>query len=200
MTISTTSAFFMLFLVLDPFGNMPLFLSILGRVEKEQRFRIFIREMVIALVILFIFLFSGEFILAFFHIRGCTLSVAGGILMFLIALKMIFPDREQQENNKQEELFIVPLAVPLTAGPSSIATIMLLAMREPGRLMDWSIALLGAWVATVVILGFSEKIRKLLGRKAIQAFERLMGMFFLMFAVEMFLSGLQVFLESIGNK
>jgi multiple antibiotic resistance protein len=189
----------MLFLVLDPFGNLPLFLTILGGIEKENRTKVFIREMLIALGILFFFLFLGGFILALFHIKGPSLSIAGGILMFLIALKMIFPEIKDAVTKKSEELFIVPLAVPLIAGPSSIATVMLLVSREPGRIFDWSLALLGAWGGTVLILSFSEKIRQLLGQKVIQAFERLMGMVFLIFAVDMFLAGLKEFLENIDR-
>ena len=190
-------AFVLLFVVMDPLGNIPIFVSVLDDVAPERRNRVLARELLIALLILFAFLFGGQYLLAALHLSQYSVSVAGGIILFLIALKMIFPvprTMRDDEPDDQEEPFLVPLAVPMIAGPSAMAILLLLATRHPDRLGLWSLALFLAWAATAAILAFSPLLKKLLGKRGLIAMERLMGMLLVAIAVQMFLEGVSEFL------
>lgn len=186
LTITVT-----LILVMDPLGNIPIFLSVLHSVDPKRRPGIIIRECVIAFFILTIFLFFGQHILHALGISMSALSIAGGIILFLIALRMIFPanNEDSQREASYGEPFIVPLAIPLVAGPSAIATILLFASHDVH--LGWLlIALALATSVSLIILLFSEQLRKLLGKKGLVAIERLMGMVLTTIAVQMFLNGL----------
>jgi multiple antibiotic resistance protein len=186
-----------LFLVMDPIGNIPFFLSILRNVDERRRLRIIVREMIIALVVLIVFLFFGNYILRALQITEPALSIGGGIVLFLIALRMIFPAaRNAAEDRFGEEPFIVPLAVPLIAGPSSMATVILLATQAPDRMLAWLGALLVAWLASSVVLVFADILRKRLGNRFLSAVERLMGMILITLSVQMLLSGFKEYVHS----
>lgn len=189
LTAATT-----LILVMDPIGNVPVFVSMLKSVDPQRRARIILRESLIALVILMLFLFTGKQILHGLQVSMPALSIAGGIILFLIALKMIFPPEVASEPVKQRgEPFIVPMAVPLLAGPSAMAVVMLFASREPHRLGELSLALFIAWFVSTVILLLSGRVSRWLGERALTALERLMGMVLTTLAVQMFLSGIHNF-------
>jgi len=199
MTI--TSAAITLFLVMDPLGNIPVFLSLLEEIEPRRRLRIIVREMVIALAILLVFLFFGKYILTGLHIGEPALSIGGGVVLFLIALRMIFPRPEYSTESGAradaipgQEPLLVPLAVPLVAGPSAMAMVILFATQYPDRLVSWLVALLIAWFASAIILLSAEVLRKYLGRRVIKALERLMGMILTTLAVEMLLRGIESYL------
>ncbi|MDT8438630.1 MAG: MarC family protein [Wenzhouxiangellaceae bacterium] len=190
-------AFVLLFVVMDPLGNIPIFLSVLETVAPERRGRVLARELLLALVILFAFLFGGQYLLAALHLSQYSISVAGGIILFLIALKMIFPvprQMREDEPDEHDEPFLVPLAVPLVAGPSAMAILLLLATRHPDQLGVWSLALFLAWVATAAILATAPLLKHILGKRALIAMERLMGMLLVAIAVQMFLEGVTEFL------
>ena len=149
------------------------------------------RELIFALLVMFAFLFAGESILSFLSLKQEAVSIGGAIVLFLISLKMIFPSHEGNSFLAAgEEPFIVPLAIPMLAGPSILATLILVSHQDPNRMTDWSIALLGAWGASAVILMFSELFERLVGEKGLTAIERLMGMLLLMISVQMFLDGM----------
>ncbi|MBD3345223.1 MAG: NAAT family transporter [Chitinivibrionales bacterium] len=191
--MTTLSAAALLFLVLDPIGNIPFFISVLKKIEPKRQRIIILREMCIAFLILVIFLFTGQYILAFLVLSRVSLSISGGIILFLIALRMIFSDsREIFGASPEEEPFIFPLAVPFIAGPSAMATILLLMARNPQRWPQWLLALFSAWFLSLLILLISSNISKLVGLRTIAAIERLMGMLLTTVAVEMFLRGIQL--------
>ena len=199
MTI--VSAAITLFLVMDPLGNIPIFLSLLEEMEPRRRLRIIVREMVIALAILMLFLFFGQYILTGLHISEPAISIGGGVILFLIALRMIFPRPESNteagaraDHTPGQEPLLVPLAVPLVAGPSAMAIVILFATQYPGQLLNWAIALLIAWFASSLILLSAEVLRKYLGKRVIKAVERLMGMILTTLAVEMLLGGIETYL------
>jgi len=190
-------AFVLLFVVMDPLGNIPIFISVLETVKPERRYKVLARELLLALVILFAFLFGGQYLLAALHLSQYSISVAGGIILFLIALKMIFPVQRQMredEPEEDEEPFLVPLAIPMVAGPSAMAILLLLATRHPDRLGLWSLALFLAWAATAIILAAAPLIKKVLGKRGLIATERLMGMLLVAIAVQMFLEGVTEFI------
>lgn len=185
-----------LFLVLDPIGNIPVFLAILSSVDAQRRSRIVLREIFIAFLILTLFLFAGKHILHGLNITAPALGVAGGIILFLIAIKMIFPPEEGVSRERAiGEPFIVPLAIPLVAGPSALTTVTLLGSQEPQRMWEWFIALIIAGAVTTIILLFANQLRKFLGAKGLVAMERLMGMVLTTVAVQMFLNGLAAYMH-----
>lgn len=198
--MDTFSAAVMLFLIMDPLGNLPVFLSILRHVDPKRRRKVMIRELLFSLVIMMGFLFAGQQILSFLNLRQEAVSIAGGIILFLIAIKMIFPSEGGVTGLAAgEEPFLVPMAIPMIAGPSILASLLLLANQEPTRMVDWSLALLMAWGASAVILMFYELFNKLLGERGLTAVERLMGMLLVMISVQMLLDGVHHYLAVTGQ-
>ena len=190
--MTVVSAIFLLFIIMDPIGNVPLFLSILKNIAPERRRKIIIRELLIALLVLLIFMFSGKYILAFLQISESSLGIAGGIMLLTISFKMIFPGKgDVYSHNEEAEPLIVPLAVPLLAGPSAIAAVILMMAQEPTRWMDWSLALVVAWLLAGVILISSETLGRKLGVRALIAIERLMGILLLLVSVNMLVEGIK---------
>lgn len=193
MTIA--SAALLLFLILDPLGNIPVFLSMLRRLTPQRQRIVLARELLIALFVLMLFLWAGKYALEVMHLRQESVAIAGGIVLFLIGLRMIFPPPEGLMGEIPDgEPFIVPMAIPLVAGPSGMAAVMLMGSNEPDRLGEWSLALLIAWGATAAILFSATYLYKLLGARALTAIERLMGMLLIAISVQMLLDGLVGFL------
>ena len=188
---STVSTALLLFLILDPLGNIPIFLSLLKPLSPARRRIVLARELLIALGVLFAFLWGGKYVLELMHLRQESVSIAGGIVLFLIGLKMIFPSPEGMFGPAGEgEPFIVPLAIPLVAGPSGMAAVMLLGSQEPDRMLDWSLALLLAWLGTATILFSATRLYKVLGQAFLVAVERLMGMLLVAISVQMLMDGI----------
>ena len=188
MNIASTAL--TLFLVLDPFGNMVLFHTLLARVPAARRRRVLLCELLIAFSILLFFLFAGSLILSTLGIRPSTLSISGGILLFLIALGMVFPAKSILQDSDTAEPFIVPIAVPMLVGPSAIALLLLLASKYPEQQAASALAVLIAWGSSAAVLLVAPWFLRLLGSKGTQAMERLMGLMLILIAVQMFLDGL----------
>lgn len=193
------SAAITLFLIMDPLGNLPIFTSILRDVPTERHRPIVVRELLIALFVMVLFLFLGESILAVMRLKTEAVSISGGIILFIIAIRMIFPapKKTMADETSAEEPFIVPLAVPLIAGPSLLASLMLLANRHPDMTMYWLLAVVGAWSVSALILLSAPKVVKVLGQRGLMACERLMGMILIMLSVQMLLDGLSNYLTPI---
>jgi MarC family membrane protein len=188
--MTTFSAAILLFFVMDPIGNIPLFLAALKPVDPVRRFRVVGRELLIAYALLVAFLFVGRPLLSMLAISEPALTIAGGIVLFLIALRMVFPaEHGKLGEDIDGEPFVVPLAVPYIAGPSALATVLLMTSRDPARRTDWFFALSAAWLASAVILLLGARLSHFLGVKGITAIERLMGMVLVASAVQMFLDG-----------
>ncbi len=195
--MTTLSAALMLFLIMDSIGNVPVFLALLKSLAPGRRRVVLARELLIALAVLFAFLFGGTYILAALHLQQESVAIAGGIILFLIGLRMIFPTPDGVFGEVPGgEPFIVPMAIPSIAGPSTMAALMLLANRHPDRSVDWSIALLIAWSASAVVLFSATSLYRILGERALSAIERLMGMLLVALSVQMFLDGLTVHLQA----
>lgn len=187
------SAALLLFLVMDPLGNVPFFLSALKNVEPGRQRHVVLRELIIALGVLVVFLFLGRYLLGLLRISEPALTIAGGVILMLIALRMVFPTAENTlEESVIDEPFIVPLAIPYVAGPSALATELLLMSREPERWPEWVAALLLAWAATAVIILSSSTLGRVLGHKGLLAMERLMGMVLVTVAIEMLITGIHL--------
>jgi multiple antibiotic resistance protein len=181
-----------LFLVMDPLGNVPLFLSVLRTVDPARHRAILVRELAIAFGVLAAFLLVGGHVMRFLNLEQPAIGIAGGIVLFLIALRMVFPSDADRANARvQGEPFIVPLAIPLIAGPSALATLLLLQSSTPRPLLLSALTI--AWAATGAILLSSTFLYRLLGERGLIAIERLMGMLLVMVAVQMLLNGLRSF-------
>lgn len=188
----------LLFLTMDPLGNIPIFLSVLEKVAPERRTRVVLRELLLALIVLLLFLYFGSNILSAMHLSQQSIQVAGGIILFLIAIKMLFPvpRAAQIEEDIEGEPLLVPLAIPMVAGPSAIATLLIISNDQPDRMLDWTIAVFIAWAGTAIILLPAAWLKKVLGKRGLVATERLMGMLLVAIAVQMFLDGVSGFLKS----
>ena len=192
--MTLASAIILLFLVIDPFGNVPFFVSALNDVEPARRRRVVIRELLIAYVVMVIFLFVGEPFLKLLNISGPALTIAGGVILFLIALRMVFPNRSRSAQEQLDgEPFIVPLAIPYVAGPSVLAVELLMMSDEPGRWPVWLLAVTVAWAATAVVVFFGSQVAEKLGPRGLVAIERLMGMILVAIAIQMFLTGADIY-------
>lgn len=183
-----------LFLVLNPLGNIPVFITTLQHVEPTRRYWVIFRECLFALLILLIFLFAGQSVIKGLQVSEPALGISGGIILFLIAIRLIFPQDAKQEKDKLSgEPFLVPLAIPLVAGPATMATLMLLSTQYQGHTTSLLIALLCAWAAVTGILLSSTPLSRLLGLRGLTALERLMGMILTTLAVQMFMTGVDQF-------
>jgi multiple antibiotic resistance protein len=194
--MSLTSAVVLLFLVMDPLGNVPFFAAALDRVVPERQNRVVVRELLIAYGVMVVFLFAGGPVLKVLSISETALTLAGGVVLFLIAIRMIFPPAAGTAHEElQGEPFIVPLAIPYVAGPSVLATLLLMVNQEPGRWPEWLAALTVAWAGGAAILLLSGRVRRALGQRGMIAIERLMGMVLVAIAVQMFLNGLERYIQ-----
>lgn len=190
------SAFITLVLVMDPLGNVPIFLAVLKDVDSRRRYWVIFRELLIALGVLLLFLYGGSYILGAMGLRQESISVGGAIILFLIAIRMIFPSPYGLLGEIPDgEPFIVPLAIPAVAGPSSLAIAMLMVNTDPTRMLDWTLALIGAWGISACLLMASPLLLRALGNRGLTAMERLMGMILVIIAVQMFFEGVAIFLQ-----
>lgn len=185
----------MLFLIMDPMGNLPIWTAVLRHIPKERRRIVIWRELIVALAVMMAFLWLGDSILKFLNLSPQAVSISGALILLIISLKMIFPSPSSPIVAAGEEPFIVPLAIPMLAGSSLLATLILLAQQNTDRMVEWSLAVFVAWLASALILAGGEALEKILGEKVLMAMERLMGMLLLMIAVQMFLTGIQTFLQ-----
>ena len=190
--MTVLAAILLLVIIMDPIGNVPVFLSILKNIPMERRKIIIIRELIIAFLILIFFMFVGRFLLQLLQIEQSSLGIAGGIILFIIAIRMIFPGTKPMFSHDEEsEPLVVPLAIPMIAGPSAIAAVILLMAQEPSRWTEWTIVVFVASLISGIILVSSEVLGRKLGNRALTAIERLMGIFLIMISVDFILDGIK---------
>ncbi len=189
----------LLFLVIDPLGNIPLFSAVLKPYSAQKRRRIIVRETIFSFLILLVFMLTGKKFLDVMHLSQWALQIGGAVVLFLIAIRMIFPPPEGLlgANTSEHEPFIVPLSIPGMAGPSSMATVMLLAAQAPGHLGQMVGALLIVMIATGLILYFADVVQQRLGDRFTIAMERLMGMILVAVSVQMLLTGVNAYWQSL---
>ncbi len=198
MQSSFVSATILLLLVTDPLGNIPIFVAALRSVPPHRKAFVILRECLIAFALLLFFMFFGNRFMDALGLSDVSLQIGGGVILFLIALKMVFPVPEGVFGTSPGgEPFIVPLAIPAIAGPSALATVLLLVSRDPERLFEWIGALAVALATSAVVLVFSERLQRRLGERAVTAFERLMGLVLIAIAVEMILKGVRAFIVQL---
>lgn len=194
------SAVILLSLVTDPFGNVPLVNAMLAGVPASRRRLVILRECAIAFALLMAFMFGGRKFLEVMHLSETSLSIAGGVILFMIAIRMVFPNGGSGGPLGEApggEPFIVPLAIPFIAGPSALATVMLMATRDPAKLGMWALAITVTMLLVSAILLLGERLQRLMGERLMQAIERLMGLILTAMAVEMLLGGIRAFVQGL---
>ena len=200
MAYTFASATVLLLLITDPFGNIPIFVNALRGVAPERRMRVILREVLIAFLLLLAFMFVGDGFLRLMNLSDLSLQIAGAVVMFLIALRMVFPSAQVEAAPLLAgEPLIVPLAIPALAGPSALATVMLLVSQAPARRLEWIAALCVTMAVCAVVLVLSEKIQRIAGDRVMMAFERLMGLILVAISVEMLLRGIRLFVTQIAK-
>ena len=193
------SAVVILALVTDPFGNVPLVNAMLANLPPARRRFVVLRECAIAFAILMAFMVAGRELLDLMRLSETSLSIAGGVILFMIAIRMVFGDVEGGAFGAPAsgEPLIVPLAIPFIAGPSALATVMLMATREPAKIGMWAMAITVTMAFVTAVLMAGDKLQRWLGDRAMQAIERLMGLILTAIAVEMLLGGIRAFVEGL---
>jgi multiple antibiotic resistance protein len=195
---SFISSVITLVLVMDGFGNIPLFITALKKVSPERRKIVLLRELGIALVIMIAFLFLGKWFLRAFGIHPYSLSIAGGILLFLISLDLVFgggdEDHKKTESKKEDEPFVVPLAIPLVAGPAALSMVMIISAQHPNKLVTLAAVLVASFVNSLILMS-SFPISDLLGKRGLMAIERLTGMILILMSVDMVMGGIAEFVS-----
>lgn len=201
MSYTFASATVLLLLITDPLGNIPIFANALKGVAPERRTWVIMREVLIAFALLLGFMFVGDGFLRVMGLSGLSLQIAGGVVMFLIALRMIFPPEHGPASIAApvEEPLIVPLAVPALAGPSALATVMLLVSQAPERRLEWVAALSVTMAVCAIVLVLAERIQRLVGERLVLAFERLMGLILVAVSVEMMIRGVKLLAAEMGR-
>lgn len=190
------SATILLLLITDPLGNIPIFVNSLRAVPPERRARVIVREVLIAFGLLLAFMFVGQSFLKAMSLSDVSLQIGGAVVLFLIALRMIFPPPPQDSPVPVAEPLIVPLAIPALAGPSAMATVLLLVSQAPERRMEWVAALTVTMLVCAVVLLLAERLQRVVGLRVVSAFERLMGLILVSISVEMLIRGLKSLAQS----
>jgi len=197
-SLSLFSIIIVLFIIMDPVGNIPSYLKVMKEVEPRRQIVILIREMLIAFVLMVLFNYIGEYIFSILEISDTTVKLSSGLVLFITALKILFPANNSfRANLPRGEPFIIPLAVPLIAGPSLLATIMLYAHMEPSASVMIE-AIVVAWVCALIVLLFAHRLKRYLGTNGLNALERLMAMVLVMLAIQRFMEGIQQFVVERG--
>ena len=202
MTENFFQTLVLLLLVTDPFGNVPLFISTLAHVKPERRSRVVVRECLIAFFLLLMFMFGGRYFLEALQLSSTSLRIGGGVILFLIALKMVFPSAEGIFGPAPEqggEPLIVPLAIPALAGPSALVTVLLFSTSHHMSMWLYVIALMMVAAVWLLVLLSAERLLKVLGPAVITAFERLMGLILTALAVEMLLAGITSYIHGLNG-
>ena len=197
MSYTFASATILLILITDPVGNIPIFANALKHVAPERRAMVILREVLIAFVLLLTFMFVGQSFLQVMGLSEVSLQIAGGVILFLIALRMIFPANSGDAVEQLGEPLIVPLAIPAIAGPSALATVLLLVSQAPERRLEWIAALCVTMLVSAVVLVLAERIQRVVGERFVVALERLMGLVLVALSVEMMLRGLRTFVKQL---
>jgi len=193
MNYTFWSATILLVLITDPIGNIPIFANALKHVSPERRPKVILREILIAFTLLLTFMFVGASFLRVMNLSELSLQIGGGVILFLIALRMVFPPPPRPDEEQVAEPLIVPLAVPAVAGPSALATVLLLVSQQPEKQMEWIGALCVTMLISAVVLVSAERIQRVIGDRVVVAMERLMGLVLVSVAVEMLLRGIKTF-------
>ena len=198
MTHTFIQTFILLLLVTDPFGGVPLFVSALSSVPQHRRFKVVVRECLIAFLILLLFMFFGRHFMSALQLSEASLRISGGVILFMIALRMVFPQSGGilGDVDNSHEPVIVPLAIPALAGPSALVTVLLFSSDNKMDVAMHVLALILVAIVWLIVLLSAERMQRLLGERTMVAFERLMGLILTAMSIEMLLAGVHDFVKT----
>jgi MarC family membrane protein len=196
MEHTLASATILLLLITDPVGNIPIFVNGLKAVPDHRRKWVILREVLIAFAVLLAFMFAGQAFLRAMNLSAVSLQIGGAMVLFLIALRMVFPPPPGDDPAPDHEPLIVPLAIPALAGPSALATVLLLVSQAPERRLEWVAALSLTMIVCALVLLTADRLQRIIGARVISAFERLMGLILVSISVEMLISGLKTLAQT----
>lgn len=199
MNYTFWSATILLILITDPVGNIPIFANALKHVAPQRRPWVILREILIAFALLLTFMFVGDNFLRLMNLSELSLQIGGGVILFLIALRMVFPPPALAESEQIVEPLIVPLAIPAIAGPSALATVLLLVSQQPDKRLEWIGALCVTMTVSAVVLLSAERIQRVIGHRPVVAVERLMGLVLVSVSIEMLLRGIKAFVLQVSK-
>ena len=199
MNYTFLSATILLLLITDPVGNIPIFANALKNVPFKRRPWVILREILIAFAILLTFMFIGDSFLRVMNLSELSLQIGGGVILFLIALRMVFPPPPRPDSEQLQEPLIVPLAIPAIAGPSALATVLLLVSQQPDKRMEWIGALCVTMAISAVVLLSAQWVLRWVGDRLVTAIERLMGLVLVSVAIEMLLRGIKTFIAQLAH-
>jgi MarC family membrane protein len=199
MNYTFWSATILLILITDPIGNIPIFANALKHVAPQRRPWVILREIMIAFSLLLTFMFIGDNFLRLMNLSELSLQIGGGVILFLIALRMVFPPPALAETEQLAEPLIVPLAIPAIAGPSALATVLLLVSQQPDKRLEWIGALCVTMTVSAVVLLSAERIQRVIGNRPVVAMERLMGLVLVSVSIEMLLRGIKAFVLQVSQ-
>ena len=200
MELSIISTTLLLLVLLDPIGNIPIYIATVERLPPAKRTRVIARECLIAYAILILFVFGGNPLMSWMHLTDEAMGIAGGIILFIIALRLIFRRPEGVFGDTIDgEPFVFPLAVPLFAGPSAIAFVLLMTSKTPERTLELLLAVTIASGVSSIILILGTKISRIIGKRGLRALETLLGLLLTAVATQMLLDGIKQYLSQIGS-
>ncbi|MDR3623590.1 MAG: MarC family protein [Chlamydiales bacterium] len=195
--MSELSIIVALFVILNAIGNVPIFIALLKDFDQRAQKRIIVRELFFALLIMLIFSFGGEAVLSFLNLNISVLRIGGGVILALIALEMIFPKPMVEGDPLKQEPFIVPLSIPIMAGPGTISNVMIFSLQESNHWVMF-LCILAAWFPSLCVLLLSSYLQKLVGEKVLKAFERFAGMVLMFIAVQMMTTGANEYIKNLS--
>ncbi len=182
-----------LFFIMDPFGNISSYMNMVRKLDPKRQRYIVMREMLLALLVMLLFNFIGEYILYGLGLSLVTVKISSGVILFLVAVKILFSSQSSlRANLPQEEPFLIPLAIPLIAGPALLATIMLYSLTEPSQFTMLS-SIVISWALSAGVLLAAPTLERILGVNGLTACERLMGMVLVLLSLQRILEGVKEF-------
>lgn len=191
------SASFLLFLLMDPIGSIQTYLRLNEVVAPRRRHWFLFREMGFALLLMFLFAAIGEYILQFLELSEAVISITIGVILFLFAIQVLFPrEKTHRSHIATEETLIIPLAVPLVAGPALLMTIMLFAHQEPG-VLPFLGSIFAAWACAYAVFLLSPLLLRIVKRNGLMALEKLMAMILILLALQRFLNGVTQWMDNL---
>lgn len=186
------------FIVTNPIGNSPTIIALIKDYTVKQQQKILFREAMFSMLLAIFFLFLGEIFLQCLSIQNYALTTSGGMLLFIVALKMIFASQEEaKEEGPKQEPYIVPIATPLLSGAGLLTMIMLYSKQEANDIKIF-LAILLAWIGVTIVLVTAPYLQIILGKRGLLALEQLMGMLLAMIAMEMIVQGSALFFTALA--
>lgn len=177
--------------VVEPGSNIVIYLSLTEGMDKEQKRRIIDKAMMISFIVLAFFAVAGQLVFSFFNVTIFAFEIAGGVLLVDVALRMLHPRKDEYTAEELEDVAVVPLAFPLTAGPGSITTVMLLMSQASGPI-EWPFVFIAIFISVLLSyigMVYADRLVGRLGKEGLRVVTRIMAIVVLAIAVQFIING-----------